>query len=132
VIAAGLNPLPVQQPIPIWIGGDTVHAARRAGQLGDGWIPHGRPDGEFRRRVDQMRQVADEAGRDPAKVGVEARINLSEVPEHDWIEEVLRWQKMEVTHLALATTGAGLGSAEAHIDTIRRFAETTGVYEGGV
>lgn len=128
VIEAGLNPMPIQQPIPIWIGGDTEIAASRVARLGDGWIPHGRPNDKFRRRVDQMREFAVAAGRDPDSIGIEARLNLSEVPEHDWIEEVMRWQEIGVTHLGFATTGAGLTSAEAHIDTIRRFAEAVGIH----
>ena len=39
---AGINPLPVQRPIPIWIGGMSDAALRRAGRLGDGWFPMGR------------------------------------------------------------------------------------------
>jgi probable F420-dependent oxidoreductase len=132
VIDAGLNPMPIQQPIPVWIGGDTEVAAARAARLGDGWIPHGRPDDEFRRRVDQMRQFAAEAGRPADAIGVEARLNLSDVPERNWLDEVRRWQEIGVTHLALATTGAGLASADAHIDTMRRFAETIALANGAV
>ena len=32
-------PRPVQNPMPLWIGGNSDAAARRAGRLGDGWIP---------------------------------------------------------------------------------------------
>src|SRR5512145_473115 len=32
-------PRPVQQPLPLWIGGNSEAAMRRAGRLGDGWIP---------------------------------------------------------------------------------------------
>lgn len=34
-----LLPKPIQQPVPIWIGGHTEAALRRTGTLGDGWLP---------------------------------------------------------------------------------------------
>jgi len=35
---AGLNPLPVQRPIPVWMGGESEAVLRRAARLADGWI----------------------------------------------------------------------------------------------
>ena len=40
---AGLNPLPVQRPIPIWMGGESERVVRRATRVADGWMPHFRP-----------------------------------------------------------------------------------------
>jgi probable F420-dependent oxidoreductase len=40
---AGINPLPIQRPIPIWFGGAAEPALKRAAHLGDGWMPAGRP-----------------------------------------------------------------------------------------
>ena len=39
VIDAGINPLPIQRPIPIWFGGTDDRALRRLARLGDGWFP---------------------------------------------------------------------------------------------
>ena len=36
---AGINPLPVQRPIPIWIGGYVAATMDRIGRIGDGWFP---------------------------------------------------------------------------------------------
>ena len=69
-------PKPVQKPYPpIWIGGESGPALRRAGRLGDGWLPIGnnpkRPlqtAAQFRAAAAEVRQHAEEAGRDPADV----------------------------------------------------------------
>src|SRR3712207_5049701 len=39
ITAAGINPLPVRRPIPLWIGGTAEPVLRRIGRLGDGWFP---------------------------------------------------------------------------------------------
>jgi len=40
---AGLSPRPVQQELPIWVGGSSKPALRRAVMRGDGWVPQGTP-----------------------------------------------------------------------------------------
>jgi len=59
------RPLPPERRIPIIVGGDTPHAARRAGRLGDGYFPaRGAPQELF----DEMRRAAEAAGRDPKAI----------------------------------------------------------------
>ena len=73
---AGLNPMPVQQPIPIWIGGYADVTFRRAATLGDGYFPNGGPPDRVREDVETVRRYVQEAGRDPDSFGIEARISL--------------------------------------------------------
>ena len=40
---AGINPLPVQRPIPVWFGGGAPQVVRRIGRTGDGWFPSSSP-----------------------------------------------------------------------------------------
>src|SRR5690606_17209566 len=47
VTGAGLAPLPVQRPIPVWFGAQSPRAYRRAGRLGDGWFPQVSPGPEL-------------------------------------------------------------------------------------
>ncbi|HEY2442238.1 MAG TPA: LLM class F420-dependent oxidoreductase, partial [Streptosporangiaceae bacterium] len=75
VTGAGLAPLPVQRPIPIWFGASSTAAYQRAGRLGDGWFPQVPPGP----RLDAARAVVEEAavaaGRDPSAIGMDGRIS---------------------------------------------------------
>jgi probable F420-dependent oxidoreductase len=57
-------PKPVQQPFPLWIGGKSEAAMRRAGRMGDGWIPSFITPGEMKTGVDKTQAYAKEAGRE--------------------------------------------------------------------
>jgi len=57
-------PRPVQQPFPLWIGGNSEAAMRRAGRLGDGWIPSFITPDRFRVGVEKIQAFAAEAGRE--------------------------------------------------------------------
>src|SRR5207237_6918212 len=72
---AGINPLPVQRPIPIWIGGHSDAAIKRTAKMGDGWLPQIRPDDTARQQVEQLRNYDQTAGRDPNTITIEARHN---------------------------------------------------------
>ena len=76
ITGAGIAPMPIQRPIPIWLGGSSPAAYRRAGKLADGWFPQVVPGP----KLDDARAVVDaaakEAGRDPAAIGMEGRVTL--------------------------------------------------------
>jgi len=56
-------PRPVQHPLELWIGGNSEPAMRRAGRLGDGWIPSFITPDQFRVGVEKTQAFAAEAGR---------------------------------------------------------------------
>jgi len=64
----GVLPHPVQRPIPVWLGGNTEGAQRRAGRIADGWVPFGLGPAELRNGWDRVRRSAEEAGRDPSSL----------------------------------------------------------------
>jgi len=76
VTAAGINPLPVQRPIPLWFGGQSEIVLRRTGRLADGWFPYYPYFSEERVRadLDTVREAARAAGRDPAAIGLEGAV----------------------------------------------------------
>ncbi|MDQ6603104.1 MAG: LLM class F420-dependent oxidoreductase, partial [Chloroflexota bacterium] len=126
VEAAGLNPMPVQRPIPIWIGGSSEATLKRVGEMGDGWFPQRPPDETAREMVEKTRQYARAAGRDPATIGFEARVSIAGATPDEWARQVEGWRAIGATHLTVNTMKAGLNSPQEHIDAIRRFKEAVG------
>jgi probable F420-dependent oxidoreductase len=64
------RPLPVQRPVPIVIGGHSRRAARRAGELGDGFFPASAAVEELPGLVTAARRAAEDSGRDPATLEI--------------------------------------------------------------
>jgi probable F420-dependent oxidoreductase len=64
------RPRPVQRPVPIVIGGHSRRAARRAGELGDGFFPASASAEELPALVAAARRAAEDAGRDPGALEV--------------------------------------------------------------
>jgi probable F420-dependent oxidoreductase len=120
---AGINPLPVQQPIPLWLGGRAEAVVERVGRLADGWFPQFAPDDAGRQTLERMHNYARAAGRDPAAIGVEGRISLQGTTPATRAKDAAAWQALGVTHLSINTMRAGLGSPTEHIAAIEQFKE---------
>ena len=121
---AGIKPLPVQQPIPVWMGGESEVVLRRAARLADGWITLQtfRPGPAAQHTVDRLHGLVREAGRDPATFGIEGRVALAQVPPPERAKEMAAWRAMRgITHLSVNTMGLGLPSPEEHVRTLERF-----------
>lgn len=124
---AGLNPLPVQQPIPIWFGGRVDAALRRMARLGDGWLTlHLRPD-EARPDLDKLERYLAEAGRSRTDFGVEARLPYGDGKPETWTRLIEAWQAAGATHLGLNTMGAWLTTPAAPLEALRKFAQAAGL-----
>ena len=130
---AGINPLPVQRPIPIWFGAGRssspipVEAVmRRVARLGDGWFPSFKPDDTGHETISRLHDYAREAGRDPADIGMEGRINVANGSPEVWVQQAESWRGLGATHLSVNTMSADLSTTEAHIQAIRQFKEAIG------
>ncbi len=123
---AGLNPLPVQRPIPIWFGGHAEAALRRMAKIGDGWLVNHPPD-KAEPELVKLEQFLAEAGRSRAEFGVEARISYGVGSAAEWASLWQAWQTLGATHLSFNTMGAGLATPAAHLEAIRKFAEAVGL-----
>lgn len=59
-----LQPRPVQAPHPdVWFGGHSSAALRRVARLGEGWLPSFVSPAEYKVKADEIRTLADAAGR---------------------------------------------------------------------
>ena len=130
---AGVNPQPVQRPIPIWMGAGaranpvpTDRVLRRVAQLADGWFPQMQPTDDARATVERLKIFADEAGRDAGSIGMEPRINLGDGDPEFWQEQAGVWEDMGATHISVNTMRAGLNSPQDHINAIQQFKEVIG------
>ncbi len=124
VTDAGINPLPVQRPIPVWFGGGAEAVVRRLARIGDGWFPSFEPDGAGQERMGQMWEYAKQAGRDPKEVGVEGRISLADQKDPDeWQKSAEAWKRAGASHVTVNTMGVGLEGPGQHIEAISKFKE---------
>src|SRR5216683_98619 len=78
VKAAGINPRPIQQPIPIWIGASAEAAIKRATKIADGFLPLRPLDGGWQTTMDRVQTWLQEAGRDPSTFGIEGRLDTAQ------------------------------------------------------
>ena len=116
VRGAGLKPLPVQRPIPIWIGARAEPAPRirrRIGRQADGWFVLCSPE-QFPAVKADIDAAAAAAGRDPAAIGMEAGVAVVGPREAEWRDRVRGWHAAGLTHLCLRTLGGGL-EGDAHL-----------------
>lgn len=123
ITEAGLNPLPLRRSIPVWLGGSSDILLRRAARLGDGWFPQGYPNEQMGETLALLRSYTREAGRDPATLGIEARLTIRDSSLDEWVRQTEAWQKLGATHISINTMGAGFKSPDEHIHAIRRYKE---------
>jgi hypothetical protein len=122
VTGAGLAPLPVQRPIPVWFGAQSPPAYRRAGRLGDGWFPQVPPGPKLDEARAIVDQAAREAGRDPATVGMEGRVSWGDKTVAKLVEQVGRWQAAGASHVSVNTMGSGLDTVDHHVRVLGEIA----------
>ena len=127
VTGAGLAPLPIQRPIPIWFGAASERAWRRAGRLGDGWFPQVPPGPALDAARAVVDRAASDAGRDPAAIGMEGRVNWTDEGAGKLVDHVGRWRAVGASHLSINTMRAGLGGADGHLGALAAAAAALGL-----
>ncbi|MDH3704632.1 MAG: LLM class F420-dependent oxidoreductase [Acidimicrobiia bacterium] len=115
---ANLNPRPTS-PIPVWIGGFSEPAYRRAAEAGDGFCFVGDPERSWA-TVERIRSVMADAGRGNDPFGTELQIWDAEVDAA--VAKLARWRELGGSHGCIHSMGKGLDSVDAHLDHFGRVA----------
>ncbi|HMN27030.1 MAG TPA: LLM class F420-dependent oxidoreductase [Caldilineaceae bacterium] len=120
---AGLNPLPVQRPIPLWFGGHAQGVMRRIAQSGAGWMPNFRTVAEAQPTLVLLDQELAAAGRTRADIGIEPRLNYGDGDADRWRRTREEWQAVGATHFTINTMGCGFATPADHLDALKRVAD---------
>ncbi|MEM7002690.1 MAG: LLM class F420-dependent oxidoreductase [Pseudomonadota bacterium] len=97
---AGLAPMPIQRPIPVWVGAFQPPAIARAARIADGWqamLPA--PDEKAAAVFAQFKKQVTEAGREPDAVGIEATIFAQARNEEQWAQQISSWIECGATQI---------------------------------
>jgi probable F420-dependent oxidoreductase len=116
----GLNPLPVQRPIPIWMGsfvGNLVEKVlERTGRIADGWMPQFPPGDLLAGALDRLRGYATAAGRDPQSLGIECGMRISTDDDTQmWVDTATAFRDLGATHLRVSSIGGGYATPSDHL-----------------
>jgi probable F420-dependent oxidoreductase len=122
VTGAGLAPMPVQRPIPVWIGAQSPRAYERAGRLADGWFPQVPPGAELDAAKAVVDEAAVKAGRDPRSLRMEGRITWRPGDVDTFVRRVQSWNAAGATHASINTMRLGLDGVAGHLDALERAA----------
>jgi probable F420-dependent oxidoreductase len=120
---AGIAPLPVQRPIPVWLGGASEAAFGRIGRLADGWFPMTSPGERLDRALGLISTGAAEAGRDPGSIGMEGRIQAGE----EAARQAEKWRETGASHLSVDTMRAGYEGVGGHLNALELTAKALGL-----
>jgi probable F420-dependent oxidoreductase len=126
VTGAGIAPLPIQRPIPIWFGAQSPPAYRRAGRLADGWFPQVPPGPPLDAARLAVEQAAAVAGRDPSTLGMEGRISWTGAID-ELARQADRWLQAGATHLSINTMRSGLATVDDHLGVLAQAAAELGL-----
>ncbi len=122
---AGLNPLPVQRPIPVWMGGTADPALRRIARIADGWFAQHPPSDNGRETFARFRGYLRSAGRDPDAFPIEGRLSVGRIKggPDEWVSTARAFRDdLRCSHLEVNTMGAGYATLGEHVKALATFA----------
>jgi probable F420-dependent oxidoreductase len=125
----GIAPRPIQRPRPpIWIGGSSPAAQRRAGRKGDGWLPQGTPRAQMPEQIAAVRRARADAGiDDPIDIGTISEFFYVGDPPFDVgkhaitgsperiAESLVEFKEMGVTHAQVRFRSRSVDELEEQI-----------------
>lgn len=127
---AGLNPLPIQRPIPVWFGGSAEAAVRRAARLGNGWLPNTRKPEDAKPLIEVIRAELERSGRSLDDFGIEARLPYGDGDLARLTSAVRAWEEVGASQLSINTMGCGFTMPRQHLDALTQIARELGLKVG--
>jgi probable F420-dependent oxidoreductase len=117
--SVGIAPLPIQRPIPIWIGARPgTPAIERIGRIADGWTSFAEPGPDFDATLVAIRDSAMRAGRDPASIGLECLVRCGSRDLDTITSHVNSFRSAGAGYLALDTMKSGLKTLDDHLAAV--------------
>lgn len=123
----GIQPLPIQRPIPLWIGGFSEAGMKRAARIGDGWLPYALPGDEAESIMQKFKDMVRAEGRDPENVPVELLTFMGSTlgnpvrPVEMVVEEARQWQSAGAGYVSFDTMSSNFKNIDAHITAQEQF-----------
>jgi probable F420-dependent oxidoreductase len=113
-----LSPKPVDR-IPIYVGGDSAPAIRRAVLMGDGWITSGLSREAIPQNIVRIRKMLEDAGRKADSFEFIATVR----PDLNFITRLKDLGATSIFNLATPEEISGQVTARQKLDNIRRYAD---------
>ncbi|HZO44297.1 MAG TPA: LLM class F420-dependent oxidoreductase [Xanthobacteraceae bacterium] len=117
-------PAPIQRPIPIWLGGSSDAAVKRAARLGDGWMPIMAPE-EAEPKIAALREHLEAFGRNRASFGIEGWLRMQAADPAHWAVAADGWRRLGAD-LVMLYPMYRIPDFADQIETLRRFKEVAG------
>lgn len=120
---AGINPLPIQRPIPVWFGGRADAVLKRMARLGAGWMPGGMSPEPAKVAVEKLHGYLEDNERDPADFGIDPFIPLHRIEGGAKGQDayIKQWQALGSTHVSILTMHGGNTTVEQHLADLEAF-----------
>ncbi|MFJ4816435.1 TIGR03619 family F420-dependent LLM class oxidoreductase [Streptomyces sp. NPDC088801] len=105
----GQRPRPAQDRVPVWVGGSSPAAVRRAALKGDGWLPQGDPRDRLPAQISRIRELREQAGaRGPFTLGAIAEPLYVGTPRWDVGRRTLSGGPQEIAESLRAYRAMGV------------------------
>ncbi len=123
----GINPMPVQRPIPLWFGGHAEAVIDRLARLGAGWMPQSPQADHAADWLERLDARLEVYGRTRKDIGIEPRLSFKDGTPEIWGQTLEGWRQAGAAHASINTMGCGFDRPSQHIRALQHFASEMGL-----